>query len=331
MDPGKYIQKMEEAYLRIFGPEDPLIAKYQSPLEEGDHPELDTSEFLCEDDIQKYQSLIGSMQWLITLGRWDIQTAVMTLSSFRAKPRKGHLLRAKRIYSYIKKFKGFKIRFRIDEPDMSAFDNATKLDWSRDVYEEFEEEIPHDAPKPYGKKVTLIHYFDANLMHDVLSGKSVTGCVHFANKTPIMWYSKKQATSETATYGSEFISGRTCIEQIVDLRNTFRYLGIPIHPISYTFGDNESMINSSTFPHARLNKRHNILSFHYVRAMIARGFIAMHHVVSKSNVADIVTKHWGHSSVYHLLKPVFGHEGDTDELYEDDSPETLAAQYEESG
>ena len=52
--------------------------------------------------------------------------------------------------------------------------------------------------------------------------------------------------------------------------------------------------------------------------MIARGFIAMHHIVSKSNVADIVTKYWGHSSVYNLLKPVFGHEGDTNELYDDD-------------
>ena len=90
------------------------------------------------------------------------------------------------------------------------------------------------------------------------------------------------------------------------------------------------MINSSTFLNARINKRHNILSFHYVRAMIARGFIAMHHVVSNSNVADIVTKHWGHSSVYTLLKPISGHEGDTDELYEDDCPEALAEQYEES-
>ena len=90
------------------------------------------------------------------------------------------------------------------------------MDWSRDVYKECKEEIPQDAPIPYGKKVTLIHYFDANLMHDVLSGKSVTGCVHFANKTPIMWYSKKQATYETATYGSEFISRRICIEQIDD-------------------------------------------------------------------------------------------------------------------
>ena len=55
----------------------------------------------------------------------------------------------------------------------------------------------------------------------------------------------------------------------------------------------------------------------------------MHHVVSKSNVADIVTKHWGYSLVYNLLKPVFGHEGDTYELFEDDSPEALAEQYEE--
>ena len=71
-------------------------------------------------------------------------------------------------------------------------------------------------------------------------------------------------------------------------------------------------------PNARIDKRHNILLFHYVSAMIARGLIAMHHVVSKSNVADTVTKHWGHSSVYNLLKPMFGHEGDTDELYDDD-------------
>ena len=113
--------------------------------------------------------------------------------------------------------------------------------------------------------MTLVHYFDANLMHDVLSGKAVTGCVHFANKTPIMWYSKKQATSETATYGSEFIAGRTRIEQIVDLRNTIRYLGVPINEISCVFGDNQSMIDSATFPYARLQKRHNILSFLFVK------------------------------------------------------------------
>ena len=163
-------------------------------------------------------------------------------------------------------------------PNFSEFDNNIKFYWSTSVYGDVSENIPEDAPKPRGKQVTLVHYFDANLMHDVLSGKAVTGCVHFANKTPIMWYSKKQATSETATYGSEFIAGRTCIEQIVDLRNTFRYLGVPINEISYVFGDNQSMIDIATFPYARLQKRHNILSFHFVRSMIAAGSVSYTHL-----------------------------------------------------
>lgn len=53
---------------------------------------------------------------------------------------------------------------------MSAFDNATKIHCFRDVYEEFVEEIPHDTA--YGKKITLIHYFYANLILRVQIWKS---------------------------------------------------------------------------------------------------------------------------------------------------------------
>ena len=319
MNPRTFIDKMLQAYEQMFGASPGT--KPMSPLTEGDHPELDISDFLSDDDTQKYQSLIGSLQWLITLGRWDIQTAVMTMSSFRSKPREGHMLRVKRIYAYINRFKHFMIRFRTQEPDLSNLDRATHGEWDKSVYEEFHEELPTDAPEPLGKRVTLIHWFDANLMHDVLSGKSVTGCIHYFNKTPMMWYSKKQATSETATYGAEFVAGRTCIEQIVDLRQSLRYLGVPVHDISYVFGDNESMINSSTYTYSRLHKRHNILSYHYVRSMIARGFIALTHTSSESNLADVVTKHWSHRSVYDLLRPVFHHVGDTATLYIDDDPD----------
>ena len=44
-------------------------------------PELD------EDGIAKHQSLIGSLQWAVSLGRLDITTAVMTMSGFRTNPR----------------------------------------------------------------------------------------------------------------------------------------------------------------------------------------------------------------------------------------------------
>ena len=103
-----------------------------------------------------------------------IQTAVMSLSSFRAQPRKGHIERAKRIYGYINRFKYFDLKFRTEEPEMSQFDNKTNFDWSNTVYGDHTEELPHDAPTPLGKRITLTHYFDANLMHDVLSGKAVT-------------------------------------------------------------------------------------------------------------------------------------------------------------
>ena len=61
------------------------------PVEKNDHPELDTSELLDEEAIQKYQSMIGALQWVVSIRRFDIQTSVMTLSSFRASPRRGHL------------------------------------------------------------------------------------------------------------------------------------------------------------------------------------------------------------------------------------------------
>jgi hypothetical protein len=76
-------------------------------------------------------------------------------------------------------------------------------------------------------------------MHDVTTGRSVTGILHLVNKTPIEWYSKKQAPVETSTYGSELVAARICVEQIIDLRNTLRFLGVPVREKSYMFGDNK--------------------------------------------------------------------------------------------
>jgi hypothetical protein len=98
--------------------------------------------------------------------------------------------------------------------------------------------LPKDAPEPLGKYVTLTHIVDANPMHDVTPGKSVTGILHLVNKTPLDWYSKKQATVETAMYGSEFVVARICVEQTIDLQSTLRYLGVLDKEKNYMFGNN---------------------------------------------------------------------------------------------
>ena len=89
MSPRKYIEKLLGTYERIFGSKPKQ--NVTSPLEKGDHPELDVSDELDADGIKNYQSLIGTLQWVVSLGRIDITTAVMTMSGFRVAPRKGHL------------------------------------------------------------------------------------------------------------------------------------------------------------------------------------------------------------------------------------------------
>ena len=173
-------------------------------------------------------------------------------------------------------------------------------------------------PQPRGKRVTTVSYFDASLMHDVLTGKAVTGVLHFLNQTPIDWFCKTQATTETSTFGAEYVAGRKCIEQIIDLRQTLRYLGIPINDISYVYGDNESMIKNSTIPHSKLHKRHHILSYHFVRSMIAAGFINMVHIPSEFNPSDILTKHWSYQASYeNILRPLFHCVGNAKDLWEE--------------
>ena len=130
------------------------------------------------------------------------------------------------------------IRIRVEEPDYSDLQDPI-YNWDKTVYEGAHELLPTDAPPPLGKWVTTTHYVDANLYHDLLTGKAVTAVLHILNQTPVDWYTKKQMTVETATCSAEFVAARTCVEQVIDIRNTLRYLGVPVREKSFIFGDNE--------------------------------------------------------------------------------------------
>ena len=97
--PKKYIEKLKGTYVRLFNTEPSKGLK--TSLEKNDHSELDTSEILEGQEVNHYLAMVCQLQWLITLGRFDIQAQVITMSRFRAQPRKGHLERLKRIYAYV--------------------------------------------------------------------------------------------------------------------------------------------------------------------------------------------------------------------------------------
>ena len=143
-------------------------------------------------------------------------------------------------------------------------------------------------------------------------GRPTTGIPHpLEQKTPVNWFSKKQPTLAIATYGSKTFTARTCIEQVVDLRNTLRHPGVLNSVKSCVFADNGFAANSSMQPDGKLHKRHNLLSFHYVREVISRGFVVFTHIPGADNPADILSKHWGYSDIWPLLKALLFWQGDT--------------------
>jgi hypothetical protein len=84
-----------------------------TPMAEKDHPEIDDSEFLDNLGIKQYQSLIGTLLWLVTLGHFHIHLGVATMSSFRVAPHHGHLDCLKQIYGYLKRNPRGANRFRV--------------------------------------------------------------------------------------------------------------------------------------------------------------------------------------------------------------------------
>ena len=55
-----------------------------------------------------------------------------------------------------------------------------------------------------------------------------TGVILYINRAPIIWYSKRQNTVESSTFGSEFIAMKIAVELIEGLRYKLRMMGVPI-------------------------------------------------------------------------------------------------------
>jgi hypothetical protein len=65
----------------------------------------------------------------------------------------------------------------------------------------------------------------------MLTGRSVTGILHLFKQTLVDWYSKRQATVETATFGSEFTAAWIAVD--------LWYIRVTVHHKSHMFRDNQ--------------------------------------------------------------------------------------------
>lgn len=194
---------------------DIMIREEKMPMKTSDHPEEDETPVLDNEMHREYQSLMGKLQWLVTLDRINICYAVSLLSRFCPCPREGHLTRALRVWGYLKKYpcqtlsiKSEKFSVEGEQLDCSLIDFVGQ-------YKYAQEEIDPKFPKPMGPELDVWIFFDSDHAHDKVTGRSISGVIVLVGSTPIIWKSKRHGAVQTSTYGAELSAMRLATEEAI--------------------------------------------------------------------------------------------------------------------
>jgi hypothetical protein len=173
--------------------------------------------------------------------------------------------------------------------DEKAFAAVGINEW-KEFYGDVAEELPARMPEPRGNAVDITCFVDANHAGNVVTRRSHTGILIFVQNAPILWFSKKQNTVESSSFGSEFVALRIAKEMIVALRYKLRMFGVPIRGPASILCDNQGVVKNASVPESALSKRHNAINYHTVREAVAAGIIRVGKEDGNTNLADVFTK-----------------------------------------
>jgi hypothetical protein len=182
-----------------------LKTRAPSVLPSGYRPELDASDYCDEELGQYYLEQIGVLRWLVELGRMNICTEVLMLAAFLAAPRRGHFDAVMHIFAFLDHHPRCRLVF--DDSYVDITNELPDQDW-RDFYPDAAEAIPPNAPEALGRKMQMTCFVDADHAGDLVTRRSRTGVLIFLNRSPILWFSKRQNSVESSMFGSEFWRSR---------------------------------------------------------------------------------------------------------------------------
>ena len=211
---------------------------------------------------------------MVEIGRIDVACEVSMMSSHTAMPREGHLDQLFNLFAYLKQHHNSRIVFDPTYPNVT-WEDFPKRSW-KDYYGEIREEVPDYCPKPVGKEFIIRAYVDADFVGYSLTRRSRTGFITMLNGAPIYWFTKKQSSCETSSFGSEFIAMKQCCKYLKSLRLKLRMMGIPVINPCFFYGDNQSVLWNTSVPDSVLRNKTSSVAYNYVREGVSMDFGAQH-------------------------------------------------------
>ncbi len=168
-------------------------------------------------------------------------------------PCQGHLEAALHVMLYLSLHHNSRLCM---DPTYPAIDSIQFpiCDWT-EFCSEVEEPIPPNAPEAIGKIVELCMFVDSDLAGDQRTQRSWSGFLIYLNTALISWYSKRQSTIETCTFGAEFVAMKNGVETIRGIHYKLHMMGIPIDGAIHIYGDSMSeIIPQNRNPYLRKRK-----------------------------------------------------------------------------
>ena len=141
-----------------------------------------------EKEYNYFQHIIGVYQWLIVVGRFDLEYSVSSLSRFLAEAQKGRLDMDRKIFGYFKKYP--KRGYVINLQPLTVYANCEKFQMKYgfgNQYAYFSEDIDENFTEPLLDEFNIHVFVDSNHGHDKVTGRSIAGLFSVVVSTPTTW------------------------------------------------------------------------------------------------------------------------------------------------
>jgi hypothetical protein len=211
--------------------------------------------------------------------RPDISAAVIHLSTFQNNFDSTHWNAAKRILRYLKGTRSLGLTYTADGISSSL----CSQEWN---------------------PASLGAYSDADFGGTPVDRRSTTGFVNILNGAPVSWKSQIQPTVALSTLEAEYMAMSRETQEILWLRQLLLDLGADPGKITL-WVDNAGAITTANHPRVTDRAKHIDIRHHFIREQIAAGTIAVCHVSTDNQLADILTKPLSADRFRHLV-PLLG-------------------------
>lgn len=259
LDQQGYIQKI----LHQFNMTD--CAPVQTPMVEKRLQKTEDEYLSQPDERKEYQSMVGSLMYLMLGTRPDLAYAVSVVSRYSSNPDDTHRQAVKRILRYIQGTRDLCLVFQGDLRPLRGYSDS---DWAGD---------------PDTRRSTSGYVFDVG------SGK-------------ISWSSKRQATTALSSCEAEYIAQTNATKEAIWLQRLFTELrtdlwgenaanSSPNAVIIYC--DNQGAIALARNPTNHKGSKHIETQHHFVREKVESGEVELEYIPTDQMVADGLTKPLG--------------------------------------